>query len=355
MQRAHDEAGNEPRNGGALGGLGRFVLRGALLCLPLLASLAAYVCWDPFKVVRYHESFYPEGDPVYPNRDFASTEILLREYRRQRYDTIILGNSRSLAFRSPGLRHCLGQARRPFHFDASAESLYGLRTKAEFLDRLGLRLADALVVLDAEVLGNGTVASTVLTAKHPAVTGGSRLEFQAVFLRGFFTKLFAFKYAWARVTDRVDPWMSDVLVSKTRYGRVTQLLPANDLVSVQADEDLARDAETYVALRTGIFYQRTPGTSAPALNVERRKTLLETASFLKQAADRVEIIVSPLYDQQKMAAADVDALRTAFGASHVYDYSGVNRFTADRRNYYEASHYRKTVADEILTEVYCRR
>jgi hypothetical protein len=41
-----------------------------------------------------------------------------------------------------------------------------------------------------------------------------------------------------------------------------------------------------------------------------------------------------------------------FGTERVFDFSGVNEFTTDFRNYYEESHYRPQVAREILKRIY---
>jgi hypothetical protein len=45
-------------------------------------------------------------------------------------------------------------------------------------------------------------------------------------------------------------------------------------------------------------------------------------------------------------------LRRIFGAARVFDYSGVNRITADKHNYYEESHFRPQAGREILKDIY---
>ena len=65
-----------------------------------------------------------------------------------------------------------------------------------------------------------------------------------------------------------------------------------------------------------------------------------------------KIVVSPLFDQIKLNPIDKSILDSIFDAENVYDYSGINKYTADTLNYYEASHYRPRVAVQILEEIY---
>src|SRR5688500_6611301 len=86
----------------------------ALLTLPLAAAVALYFAQDPFKVLYRYDSYYAPGDRVILNRDFVSTELFLAGYPEARYDSFILGNSRSLAFRCGDWAEHLSGAR-PFH------------------------------------------------------------------------------------------------------------------------------------------------------------------------------------------------------------------------------------------------
>src|SRR5262249_27965564 len=152
-----------------------------LLGVPMIPMLVAYAVTDPFKVLRHRDDFYRNDDPVHMNRDYASMELFLQNYERERYDTLILGNSRTTAFRSASVKRWLGEECRPFHLDASSESLIGLYSKGKFFERRGLRFANVLVVLDSSVLSNVGAAPTVATAQHPLLSGGGWLRFQAIF------------------------------------------------------------------------------------------------------------------------------------------------------------------------------
>jgi len=73
--------------------------------------------------------------------------------------------------------------------------------------------------------------------------------------------------------------------------------------------------------------------------------------FHKQKTD-YRIVISPLYDQLKLNAGDLETLRRIFGTENVYDFSGINEITKDYHNYYENSHYRPHVCTSILDEIY---
>ena len=53
-----------------------------------------------------------------------------------------------------------------------------------------------------------------------------------------------------------------------------------------------------------------------------------------------------------MNPADVEQLKNIFGAKIVYDFSGINQYTYDIRNYYDGSHYRPCLGQKLLDRVY---
>jgi hypothetical protein len=51
---------------------------------------------------------------------------------------------------------------------------------------------------------------------------------------------------------------------------------------------------------------------------------------------------------------DVKKIRTIFG-SDVYDFSGFNEITCCQKNYYETSHFRVAIANQLLDSIYTTR
>jgi len=125
------------------------LLKAAGLALPLLILVTAYLVADPFAVLRRPASYYPVGSAAPRNRDFVSTETLLRQPDFRQRDSFILGSSRSLPFSTTDWARHLDAGVRPYHFDASLESLFGVWSKVRYLDRQGVRLKNVLIVADA--------------------------------------------------------------------------------------------------------------------------------------------------------------------------------------------------------------
>jgi hypothetical protein len=80
--------------------------------------------------------------------------------------------------------------------------------------------------------------------------------------------------------------------------------------------------------------------------------LREIRAIFDRHSTDYRIVVSPLYHQVPMNAQDIRMLEEVFSETNVYDFSGVNEFTCDVRNYYETSHYRPTAAREIMCRIY---
>ena len=131
----------------------------------------------------------------------------------------------------------------------------------------------------------------------------------------------------------------------------------NELSYAVFDSIIAKNPDDYYIPKMKIFYKRSPEQriSIPSITNE---TQLKMLAHIKQIFDshhtNFKIVISPLYRQLKMNPADLQFLRSLFGTENVFDFSGVNGFTNDYRNYYETSHYRPNVADSIMKIVYAK-
>jgi hypothetical protein len=105
------------------------------------------------------------------------------------------------------------------------------------------------------------------------------------------------------------------------------------------------------------FYERDGKMrfAAPVISQKHKAVLEAIAKHFSVKQTDYFIVVSPLYNQIKMSAEDVAILKQIFGERRVYDFSGVNRFTADYTHYYERSHYRPFVAAMVLDSIYGRQ
>jgi hypothetical protein len=339
---------NTPR-----GDLLRFAGKAFLLGLPLLVCLGVIVLDDPFKVIWPHEfGDYYNDQPFELNRDYVSTELLLKHYRQEGYDTFIFGSSRSFSYHCDELLRLLPDSH-PFHYPAASENLYGVYRKVKFLDRLGVPLRRVLLVLDYWALSDVTSRQDHLHMLHPAVSGEGRLHFQAAFLKACFSDLFIVKYIDYRLFGRIRPYMRGMFMIYPGQFRIEPA--ANDFFFEAYERALASDPGGYYRTHKHLFPRgRPPLVSDPAIKAVQRRYLEEMQAVFARHGTDCRIVINPQYDYPALNGRDLQALQEIFGRDRVFDYSGVNRFTENQSNFYDFAHYRPFVANAILREVYGR-
>jgi hypothetical protein len=179
------------------------------------------------------------------------------------------------------------------------------------------------------------------------------ISFQSAHWMAFLDRGFLKAYADYRVTGVAKPYMSEQGVLDHRpfvYDSIS-----NEL-RYEYFEALIASGEYYTEDRMKPFYKRDGKFrfASPVIASEHDYILREIARNLSDMNADYAVIISPLYNQIKMNVADVVRLKEIFGEQRVYDFSGVNRFTADYTHYYERSHYRPFVAAMVLDSIYGR-
>ena len=76
---------------------------------------------------------------------------------------------------------------------------------------------------------------------------------------------------------------------------------------------------------------------------------------LRRHGTSIRVLISPDYNQKKLHPDDREILQGIFGKENVYDFSGINEFTEDYHNYYEAGHYRPLLGNKLLERIYKRQ
>lgn len=92
----------------------------------------------------------------------------------------------------------------------------------------------------------------------------------------------------------------------------------------------------------------------PILEEKSVRLLSDIHRLFVRGNTNYKIVVSPLYDQIKLNPHDKKKLDSIFGENNVFDFSGINEFTKDSLNYYEASHYRPHVAKRLYKIIYTK-
>lgn len=334
--------------------VGRFVLHVLRFSLPFALLLALYVAADVFKVIYRYDAFYPprHTSGVSLNAGYVSTSTYDRWHARYGYDSFIFGNSRSIYYEVADWLRYLPAGSSCFHFDASSESLYGLERKVSYISRQGRPLRHALLVLDKSVLEQAQPKEGHLYRLPPRLEGPAAAPaFHAAFAKAFFSPRFLFALADFKLSGTVKPYMQEGhLITHNPFYYEAR---TNECRYVELERSIAQGTY-YTPERLKVFEGKShPDSVSPPVIGPRQLRLLRAirATFRRHGTD-CRIVISPLYDQIRLHPADLACLRRLFGPARVHDFSGTNAFTADHRNYYEASHYRPHVSRQILQQVY---
>lgn len=335
----------------------KFFLRLALFSIPFVGLVVLYIALDPFKVIRHYDSYYVPNKPSYIslNRDYISTQHWINHYPEKKYNSYILGNSRSMFYRIDDWKDLIGEPyEKCYHFDASGESLYGIERKMNFLvNKEKVPVKNALLVIDAELLNQTLNSEGHIFAKHPATSGASSLSFQMGSLQAFFDAKFFTSYLDFKISGKVKPYMKKEFLMDDRPFFYD---PATNEIQQKVFEDvISKNPDDFYKPLQAVLYDRdsTHLQTSPAVIKEPQLKLVN--SLAKMVSDNqinCKIVISPLYNQKKINPADLAILKEKFGENNVFDFSGINEFTKDKHNYYETSHYRPHVAAQIMKIVY---
>lgn len=331
-----------------------FVKKISFFFIPLILLVSLYFYLDPFMVIKNYDSYYDSNvtSRVGLNVDYVSTTTFDKNYSKEKYDSFIFGNSRSIIYEIAEWKKYIGKNSKCYHFDASGEALYSLHKKIQYLQNNKVHIKNALLVIDIDLLHQALPRSGHLGIISPQLINNDNfLDFHKTFLKAFFNPKFMYAYFDFKITNKVKPYMKkEKLIDNTpyNYDKLT------NEIKFDYFEELIQKEKFYTEEKMNVFYERDSVAHSSKVYIKKaQKEILEDIKriFLENKTN-VKIIISPLYNQQKIALEDFNYLKATFGDNTIFDYSGINHFTNDYRNYYENEHYRPTVAAEILKDIY---
>jgi len=313
--------------------------------IPAIIFVSSYLYFDPFKVLWHYDS-YSYADVV-SNRDFVSTTVFINNHQKNNYNSFIFGSSRTLAFRPDTWKQYLPKNARPFAFDASNESVYGIYTKLKYLDSKNVAIKNALILLCRDVSFAFTEdAKGHLFIKPPAVTGKCNLDFQWRFFKAYLAPKFLFSFYCYKIIGVYKPFMSGYIENrKIAYGAVT-----NEIDIVDEENEIVKDPVAYYATKT---FPVRANNKIDTRHINQRGLFMikEIKRLLEKNNTNYRVVLSPLYDQVKFNPSDIALLKKEFG-NKLYDFTGKNSFTEFKTNYYEKNHFRPIVGTKIMGIIY---
>ena len=331
----------------------RFVLRSLVALLPVLLLVALYVLKDPFHVLRPHDGSAAVTDTVEltVNTCYQSTEVFKYYYPQMQYDSFIFGSSLSGYYRVEDWLKHLPAGASAMHFNASRETLQGILNKLNFLASRDVKVANALIVMEDEMLQRKPLDSDVLYVQHPQTTSKvSWWEFHQMFFNAFrHPELVAFTlwpsqttarlalergYATTDIPDRIEP------INESYYGW------ADSLISVDAD---AFYTPAHLAKYSHPM-RKQPCADKVTPAVE--DLLRQIAQALKDMGTDYQIIIPPHYATEAISSADLFAVESIFGNERVHDYSHDPVMGGDLHYYYDDGHLISSACVHLMDSAY---
>ena len=283
------------------------------------------------------------------NRDVQSSRQFIKNRSKYNYDSFVFGSSLSMAYLTRDWEQYIGIAH-PFHYDANAETLYGVLSKLAYLDKIGVPLKNVLIISDPDLYKQTSNSDRFLFVKDYKITGDSPITFHEIFFKAFMSDGFFISYFDYLLFKTYRPYMKGHII--TAKDSIDQI--SNDFYRLQIQQQITSDSISFYKSKMNLFYKRGPDTIyyPQIIQAEQLKMLQEIKNILKKNNTNYKIILSPLYSQAYVNKADIFILNTVFGKSNVFDFSGKNQYTNDPGNYYDAVHYKVYIARQILEKTY---
>ena len=328
----------------------RFIQHTLIFLIPIGTLFLCYLVLDPFKVIHHYERYYIKGDGGPVNRNYVSTMTYIQQYEQYHYNSFIFGNSRSLFYFIDDWKKHLNSQSRCYHFSESGGSVNGLYYKVKLIDRLGEKIDNALFIIDYQLL-KSTEQHGALGVMPPILTENRNwISFHTDHLINWFNPMFLYFYAQYQMTGVYSNAMKNYIVSGNNYEYYN--LITNEEPRHKQDSLIAEGSYYTKSILKDFVGCQNRGVAPISIDAERKESLVKMNSILLRHHSKVKIVVSPLFDQVKLNPDDYQVLCEIFGKENVYDFSGINKWTKDPHNYYEHSHYRPSVAAEIMDSIY---
>lgn len=309
--------------------------------------------WDPFKVFFTYTDYYT-GNKINLNRENTCLAILNARPDKKNISNFIIGSSRSQAYKTGDWATVIGaQPSTCFHFDGNGLGLCRTANIFTYLEQHTDKLQNVLLIMDADFMQELEIPVDYLYTQPPTISGSFAPAYYAKFFKASLNPSFVCYNLIYNLTGRRYEFMNK-FISKMRYDYKGDNRTAD--IWYPNDREIQEDSVGYYARldKANVFYGNRPARrmSPPLITAEHMPYLKKIAAVVGRTGCNLQIVISPLYNQEQFNTQDMATLRELFGHKNVHDFSGVNPITEQKYNYYESSHYKPYVARWIMNEVY---
>ncbi|MBQ6166974.1 MAG: hypothetical protein IJK41_06060 [Muribaculaceae bacterium] len=317
----------------------RFVLLCLLALLPVFMLVALYVVKDPFHVVKpYQGRVYNPGDTIALTINWGHVTIESYKYfdPEGHFDSFIFGSSLSGYYRIKDWKPYLPADARPFHFNASRETLNGILNKLNYLTSRGVEIKNALIIMEDEMLRRKPLDSDVLFVQHPATAREvSWWNFHQLYFNAF------------RRPELVGYLLYPKALTQTVLDKGYATTDITNRIE-NINEGYYAWADSVIAVNPSEFF--TPEHIAqyslplmelpcpPKVNSWVAAMLRDIAHVLKKQGTEYHIIIPPHYGYEAIDSQDLYILEDIFGENRVHDYSHDPELGSQLCHYYDDGH-----------------
>ncbi len=274
-----------------------------LFISPLLLLMLGYVIFDPFQILRQYEA-YPDNFAKSLNRDRISTQTFLNNNKQYHYKSFIFGSSRSSVFYARNWGKHINDTT-PYHFDASCETVSGIATKLQFIEKQGNKIDNALFVLDRSNFAYEQDTLGSVFVQDYRVSGLSWWKYHLIFVNTYFSKgFFVAFYDYLLLKDFRNYMRSFLEFRKINYTPVV-----NDFVFTSYIEQIKRDSAIYYN-QHDLFYERKKEKQlgGKVIKPYQLKYLQKIKEVLARKNTKYKIVLGPTYDQLYFNENDLKTL-----------------------------------------------
>lgn len=327
----------------------KFLLKILAFCgIPLVLLGIVYLVVDPFKTLRPFDLDYFDAT----NRDYLSTELFLRNYPTQQYDSYIFGSSRACGINSYHWKKYLPEGSKQYVFQSWKETLTGIEQKIAYMDEHNMPIKNALILFDIPwTFCDDQLPTEALTIKDYHFSGQSKSLFH---LRLFYN--YAQKPTfWIQ---SITSWMKkekpeirfDTISNDWDRGNRSQ----NYQVPPPIDSLCNCSIESKNAFLLQFSNSHEQLESEKLINDEFEARLKHIADVLKKHRTNYQIIITPgpCYTTKAINRADLEKLQIVFGQTYVHDYSGINEHTQDCYRFSDPNHFGMYVGWRMIEDIY---
>ncbi len=347
----------------------RFLLRSLMvISIGLIIPIVWYVVADPFKVLRHYDCYFPDPSECIARIGLNKGMVTLTNFNDRRvegheYDSFIFGSSISIYYDSmnwaelveKSMADSIGIGKKPtvspYHFDSSSETLMSMARKIRYLDKEGIHIRHALLVLDPIIMASNA-------SEGPAYLDPPQLH-------DSFWETVKYHYTFFRAASNADFFKSYIpsKIKKVPFENGHNLIFESQPIEYDKyhNQETIPSWDSIISVDHRMFYRKHPlmdsptklSESRPILIAERLKALESIKNVFDRQSTDYRIIIGPNRSKVTLNPADLKSLQSIFSPERVYDFSASLAYLLEADTMlYDNTHYRPPMAELMMKKVY---